>query len=80
MLDWVGGQHHVSVTLPLGKRLGTHCTGGWVGLRVSMDKCGKSRPIGIRTPERPARIGIRSPELPAGSESLYRLSYRGPHT
>ena len=25
------------------KRPGTHCTGGWVGLRVSLDRCGKSR-------------------------------------
>ena len=23
---------------------GTHCVGGWVGLRVGLDKCGKSRP------------------------------------
>jgi len=25
------------------ERLGTHCTGGWVGPRASMDRCGKSR-------------------------------------
>ena len=35
---------------------------GWAGL----DGCGKSRPTGIRSPDRPAR-----------SESLYRLSYPG---
>jgi hypothetical protein len=40
----VGGQHHSLAALPLGKRPGTHCTGGWVGLRVSLDRCGKSRP------------------------------------
>ena len=28
---------------PLGRN-GTHCTGGWVGLRVGLDSCGKSRP------------------------------------
>jgi hypothetical protein len=26
------------------ERAGTHCTGGWVGLRAGMDRCGKSRP------------------------------------
>ena len=29
--------------LPL-KRTGTHCTGGWVGSRAGLDRCGKSRP------------------------------------
>jgi hypothetical protein len=44
----------------------THCIGGWVGPGVSLDRCGKTRPT-----------GIRSPDLPARSESLYRLSYPG---
>ena len=34
--------------------------------RAGLDECGKSRPTGIRSPDRPAR-----------SESLYRLSYPG---
>jgi hypothetical protein len=38
----------------------THCTGGWVGPGAGLDRCGKSRPT-----------GIRSPDLPAGSELLY---------
>jgi hypothetical protein len=25
------------------ERLGTHCTGGWVGPRASLNRCGKSR-------------------------------------
>jgi hypothetical protein len=37
-----------------------------VGPRAGLDRCGKSRPT-----------GIRSPDLPTRSESLYRLSYRG---
>jgi hypothetical protein len=45
------------------ERPGTHCTGGWVGPRASLDS-GKSRTTGIRSPVRPAR-----------SQSLYRLSY-----
>jgi hypothetical protein len=35
-----------------------------VGPRAGLDRCGKSRPTGIRSPDRPAR-----------SQSLYRLSY-----
>ena len=27
-----------------GERLCTHCTGGWVGPRAGLDRCGKSRP------------------------------------
>ena len=46
------------------ERSGTHCTGGWVGLRAGLDRCGKSRPTGIRSPDRPAR-----------RQSLYRLRY-----
>jgi hypothetical protein len=38
-----------------------------VGPRAGLDGCEKSRPTGIRSPDRPA-----------GSESLYRLSYPGP--
>jgi hypothetical protein len=49
------------------ERPGTHFIGGWVRPRASLDGCGKSRPIGIRSPDREAR-----------SESLYRLSYPGP--
>ena len=50
------------------ERPGTHRTGGWVSPRAGLDGCGKSRPP----------TGIRSPDRPARSESLYRLSYRGP--
>jgi hypothetical protein len=39
-----------------------------VGPRAGLDGCVKSRPTGIRSPDRPAR-----------SKSLYRLSYPGPH-
>jgi hypothetical protein len=40
-----------------------------VGLMAGLDWCGKSRP---------PPTGIRSPDRPARSESLYRLSCRGP--
>ena len=38
-LDAVGGQPHAPAALLLGMRLGTHCTGGWVGHRVGLDSC-----------------------------------------
>ena len=38
----VGGQHHDPAALPR-ERLDTRCVGGWVGLRVGLDGCGKSR-------------------------------------
>ena len=33
----MGGQCHIPATLPPGKRPGTHCIGGWVGHRASLD-------------------------------------------
>jgi hypothetical protein len=32
------------------ERPGTHCTGGWVGPRVGLDVCEKSRPYRDSTP------------------------------
>ena len=43
------------------ERAVTHCIGGWVGSRTSLDGCGKSR----------------SPDRPTRSESLYRLCCSG---
>jgi len=37
------------------KRPDAHCTGVWVGPRARVDLCGKSRPTGIRSPDRPSR-------------------------
>jgi hypothetical protein len=33
----------------------THCIGGWVGPRAGLDRCRKSYPTGIRSPDLPAR-------------------------
>jgi len=38
------GQRHAPAALYPRKRPGTHCTGGWVGPRAGLDRCGKSRP------------------------------------
>jgi hypothetical protein len=51
----VGGQRHAPAALPPGKKPGTQCTGVWVGLRASLDGCGKLAHTGIRSAVRPAR-------------------------
>ena len=51
----MGGQRHTPAALPPGEKPGTHCIGGWVGPRAGLDGYGKSRPTGIRSPDRPAR-------------------------
>jgi hypothetical protein len=40
----VGGQHHARAVLAPEKSRGTHCIGGWVGLGIGLEGCGKSRP------------------------------------
>jgi hypothetical protein len=35
-------QHDAPAALPT-ENLGTHCIGGWVGLRAGLERCGKSR-------------------------------------
>jgi hypothetical protein len=61
------GQRQVLVALPPGNRLGTHCTGGWMGPRACLDGHRESRPYRHSIPDRPAN-----------SESLYRLHCLGP--
>jgi hypothetical protein len=58
----VGGQRHAPAALPPEKRPGVRFLGSWVEPTVCQDGCGKSRPTGTRSPDRPAC-----------SESLYRL-------
>ena len=43
-LEGVRGQRHAPAGLYPRERPGTHCTGGWVGPRAGLDRCGKSRP------------------------------------
>ena len=40
----VGSQRHAPAAPYPREKLGTHCIGGWVGLRAGLDRCGKSRP------------------------------------
>jgi len=64
----MGGQRDVPADLPPGNIPGTHCMGGWVGPRDSLDRCGKSRPN---------RDSIPGPSSPVVI-SLYVLNYPGP--
>ena len=38
----MSGPRHAPAALYTRERPGTHCTGGWVGLRAGLDRCGKS--------------------------------------
>ena len=53
-LEEVRGQRHAPAALYLRERPHTYCTEGWVGPRAGLDRCGKSRPTGIQSPDRPA--------------------------
>jgi len=66
-LDGVGGQRNAPAALLQG-RPGTHCLGGWVGSRASLDGYGNIAPT-----------GIQSLDQLACSKSLYQLCYSGPH-
>ena len=61
-LQGVSGQQHAPAALYPQERPGTHCTGGWVGPRASLDR----RKISLH------RVSIPGP---APSQSLYRPSY-----
>ena len=43
-VEMAGGHHNVSAAVHPAKRAGTYFTGGWVDLRASTDKKGKSLP------------------------------------
>ena len=62
----MGSQCHAPGPLQLRERPGTHFTGGWVGPRASLEKCGKSRPP----------LGFD----PRTVQSLYLLNYPGSHS
>jgi len=64
-LEGVRGQCHAPAALYPREKPGTHCTEGWVGPRVGLDRCGKSRPhrVSIPRPSSPQPVAI-STELP----------------
>ena len=62
-LDGVVSQRHDPAGLSPGKKPGTHFTVSWMGPRPGVGGCGKTRPTGIRSSDRPARIASRYTEL-----------------
>jgi len=58
----MGGQHHALAASPPGKRPDTHCIGGWVGPRVSLDGCRKSRQQqnSILAPSSPWQVAVQT--------------------
>jgi hypothetical protein len=69
----VGGQRHAPVALPQGKWPRTHYIEACVCPRAGLDGCGKPRPTGIQSPDRPASSeslhpgphwGLRKQKLP----------------
>ena len=60
--------------LYLRKRVSTHCIGGWVGRRAGLDRCGKSRPHGVRSTDRPVAIPT---ELSRHQPLMYRSIVNG---
>ena len=63
---WVSGQQHVPAAINPRERPGTHFTGGCLGTRAGVDRCGKSRP--------PTGFDPRTVQPVA--QSQHRLSYR----
>jgi hypothetical protein len=63
-LDWGGGvgQRHAPAALLPVQTHGIHCIGGWVGPRVGLNGCGKSRPHRDSNPGPPRsqRVAIRT--------------------
>jgi hypothetical protein len=51
----VGGQHHARAALPPAKKLCTHCTGSWVGVKAGLDAFRKPFPT-VQ-----ANLGLYSP-------------------
>ena len=70
----VGGQRHARAALSLGKTR-YPCTGGWVGPRAGLDRCGKSHPHrdSIPGPSSPWPVAILT-TLP-GPQSVSILNY-----
>ena len=66
------GQRHAPAAPYLQEKPGTHCTGGWVGLRSGLDRCGKSRlPPGF-DPQTVQPVGSRYTDYPAQFTRIYR--------
>ena len=75
-LEGVRGQCHAPAAPYPRERPGTHCAGGWVGLRAGLDRCGKSRSQrdSIPGPSSPQAVAIPTP-LPGPQIQRIRKQY-----
>jgi hypothetical protein len=53
------GQRHAPAVFYSQERPGTHCTGGWVGLRAGLDRCRKTSPPPGFDPRTVRSVGSR---------------------
>jgi len=75
ILPSTSGSPQLSAALCPRERPGTRFTGGWMGPRVGLDRCGKSRPHRDSIPDRIARSSFTIPtELP-GPQYLHVFWY-----
>jgi len=58
------------------ERPGTHCTGGWVGLRVGLDRSGKSRPPPGFDPRTVQRVDSRYTDYAIPAQENSRIFRR----
>ena len=66
-----GGQRRALAALPLGK-IPDHCTGGWVGIRASLDGHRKSNPPPGFNPQKIQPIVIRYTDYAALAARIIR--------
>jgi hypothetical protein len=72
--DGVGGQRHAPAALYPQERPGTHCIGGWVGPRASLNGCGLSRPQQYSIPGLSSQQWIATPtDLSRLAQEVYTL-------
>jgi len=69
-LEGVRGQRHAPAALYPRERPGTHYTGGWVGTRAGLDRCGKSRPHRNSIPRTIQSVASRYTDLATRSTKV----------
>jgi hypothetical protein len=72
-LEGVRALRHAPAALYPQERPGTHCTGGWVGSRAGLDRCGKSQPPPGFDPRTFQPVVAIPTELPGQLIKLYYI-------
>jgi hypothetical protein len=79
----VDNQHHAPTALTSGKKPGSHCEVGWMGLGTGLEDWRISRPTEVRTPNRPTRNASMQTSLSRPlhtTEAQQELKLRTPNT